>query len=285
MVLIVLAGALLFFYKNNIATQKSGAQNEPQNQPAAFSVLDEKDYTALTGMETYEVKSAEFKVYAPKNTLTAPGYFEVYQSGTKVFASDPDYLISGLLSFVFGDTTYVVVKDYSGGAHCCDTDYLFRVNPAGQVKLIKTFDIGNVTISKDSLLLKNNKLYLVLIDDRFQYFHTAYVDSYFFNQYLRLDGDAVYAANQDFAEIIAKTAQDCRAKIAHDASDAWLNDFLCYAANYTLIGKQNTALEDFNGFFNQFFPSGSGKDSFGETIQRDTLKQEIIETLQHDRFN
>lgn len=285
-VLVVVAGGLLFFYKNKITDQPQPViQNNSQTQSVALSILDDKDFTGSVKTESYKMGSVEFRMYNSADIIKSPGYFEVYEGVKKIFASKPNYKIGGLLAFAFGENTYVVVKDYSGGAHCCDTDYLFRINVDSQVKLIKTFDMGNMTISKDSLLVKNNKLYLALLDDSFQYFHVAYVDSYFFTQYYQLNGDVVVSANKDFAPDLIKTAEDCRDKIIHDTKDTWLNDFLCYAANYALVGKQDAAMADFNGFFNKFFPSDTGKDAFGEVIKRDALKQEIIDTLKNDRFN
>lgn len=294
-ILIAVGGGLFYFYKDKITTQQQPVvQVETQNQEGvqapAFSVIDEKDFAGSAATESYKIGSVEFKIYSGSDVTVSPGYFEVYEGTKKVFASQPNYQVGGILAFNFGDNKYAVVKDYSGGAHCCDTDYLFRINKAGEVKFLKAFDMGNATITKDNLLFSGGKLYLVLTDDSFQYFHTAYVNSYFFQQYYRLDGDTVVAANSDFAATLTKAGDDCKAKIAkapaQPDSDGnyWLNDVVCYIANYTLIGKQATALRDFDGFFNAFFPTGTGKDSFGETITRAALKQEIVDTLKNERF-
>lgn len=288
------AGALLYFYKNNITTQGPvvNTQDAAQTQQAVLSVLDEKDFGSSNKVETYGMGSISFKLYPWVDGANTAGYFEVYQNGIKIFSSQPNYQVNGILAFVFGENKYVMVKDYSGGAHCCDTDYLFRINKSGEVKLIRTFEMGNATISKENLLAKNNKLYLVLTDDTFQYFHVPFAYSYFFPQYFQLNGDAVTLANNDFADVITKTAEDCKVKVAKapvqpdEDGNYWLNSAVCYIANYALVGKQATALAEFDGFFNKFFPTGTGKDAFGETITRAGVKKEIDEsTKTNDRFN
>ncbi len=290
-VLLVLAGVVLYFYRNRIdSVNQSANTHQTQAQPAAFSVLDDKDFAGSTKVESYKIGTAEFKIYPWNEAANKPGYFEVYQGGKKVFSSDPNYNVGELVAFKLGDNSYAVVDDYSGGAHCCDTDYLFRVNKNNEVKLLKKFDMGNARISKDNLLFKNNTLYISIMDDSFQYFHVPYAMSYFFTQYYRLDGDNVVLANADFKDDIAKIAQDCQAKITKDPAHLddqqhyWLNDTICYIANSTLIGKGDEALAKFDGYFNHFFPSGTGTDEFGEIIKRGTLKQEITDILKNGRF-
>ncbi len=290
-IFVILGAVILFLYKDKITSpQQPVVQNTAPSQQVAFSVLDEKDFSSSNKVETYDMGLVSFKLYPWIDGTNTPGYFEAYQNGIKVFSSKPNYQVGGILVFALGDNKYAAVKDYSGGAHCCDTDYLFRINKAGEVKLIKTFEMGNATITKDNLLFKDGKLYFVLTDDSFQYFHTAYANSYFFQQYYKFDGDSVVAANADFSAQLIKAGDDCKAKIAKDKAQPddngnyWLNDVVCYIANYTLVGKQSAALADFNGFFNKFFPTGTGKDSFGETITREKLKQEIVDTLKNERF-
>ncbi|MBX4200653.1 hypothetical protein KW786_00835 [Candidatus Parcubacteria bacterium] len=292
-VLVALAGLVLHFYKASIdSAGKSTNSNQDKNPSASagFSILDDKDFNSSTKMESYKLGDAEFKIYPMDDSTNKGGYFEVYQQSKKVFSSEPNYGIGELVAFKLGENKYVIVDDYSGGAHCCDTDYLFRINKDSQVKLLKKFEMGNARLTKESLLFKNSKLYLVLMDDSFQYFHVPYALSYFFTQYYRLDGDNVVVANSDFKDDLIRTAEACEAKIlkdpikADDQGHYWLNDLICYVTNYTLAGKQADALKKFDGYFNHFYPSGTGKDEFGEVIKRDTLKKEIIDILKDERF-
>jgi len=296
--LIILAGGLLFFYKNKINTPAPSNNNQTQvpSQQTDFSVLAEKDFISLTGTESYNLGQVEFVIHAPKDDMQSMGYFEVKQNGVKVFSSEPNYQITGLLSFSFGENKYVVVKDYSGGAHCCDTDYLFRINGQGQVKLIKKFDMGNTTIAKDNLLFKNHKLYFILTDDSFQYFHAPFADSYFFEQYLELRGDDVVLANKDFSSELIGRAEMCTQQLAEDTqavkSDAtltinsWLPNALCRITNYTLAGS-NLAWQGFEEYFNVFktaSPTSVQDYLTKKSVDVATLKKEITEILQNERF-
>jgi hypothetical protein len=293
-VIIILAGLFFYFKKSGSPVKKVSTEK------SIFSIIDDKEnlWDSKT-VQSYKIDAAEFRVYpliSSTNNLTA-GYFEVLNNGKKVFASDPDYSINELISFQYNANKYVVVDDYSGGAHCCNTDYLFRINSAGDVKLIKTFDMGNAGIIKDSLLLKGNQLYFVLGDDRFSYFHTPYAGSYFFYQYYKLDGDNVIIANNDFKDSLIKTANDCQSALDQEMKDIatdssgrtfsyWFNSLLCRVVNFELAGDEKSAWQGFDGYFQQaasISPSFT-KDDFNEAVSAQSVKKEILDSMSQNRF-
>src|SRR3989338_1105268 len=139
--------ASLFFYARDIKNPKSETgNNEMKNEPSVLVVIDEKSYWEELSVQTYSVGNFQFKIYPKKDDGInfSSGWFQIYDGQKEIFSTQPDEsdTVSGLLHFLFGENQYVVVKSYSGGAHCCDTDYIFRINGNNELKLIKTWELG-----------------------------------------------------------------------------------------------------------------------------------------------
>ena len=284
--------ASLFFYARDIKNPKSETgNNEMKNEPSVLVVIDEKSYWEELSVQTYSVGNFQFKIYPKKDDGInfSSGWFQIYDGQKEIFSTQPDEsdTVSGLLHFLFGENQYVVVKSYSGGAHCCDTDYIFRINGNNELKLIKTWELGNATIFKDSLVVKNEKLYFAISDDRFSYFHVPYSGSYFFTQYYQLDGDNITLANGDFKDEFLKNVVACQENLNKDLKapkneyyfETWFADLLCYVTSHMLAGNKETALGGFDDYFAKFAYGKTVTDSFNEKLDRETVKQEIIETL------
>lgn len=295
--IVILAGlfAVGFYMMRDKENPLVDSQPQNENQPAqqaSFSVLDDKQFLDSDTVESYKLGTAEFKIYPLKEDPTMTGgWFEAINNGQRIFASNPNYRVAGLLTFEFAGSKYVVIRDFSGGAHCCDTDYLFRLSDNNNLKLIKTFDMGNGFIVKDSLVFTNNKLYFKLGDDRFAYFHVPYSASYMFVQYYELKGDQVALANQDFKEELIKNAKECETSLSAMVKkktndfEEWFVQLLCYMANYMLAGQEETASQGFDIYFKAFSGEAAVKDSFGTTLEPEKLKKEIFDSLEDKRFN
>lgn len=266
-----------------------------------FKILNENSYWDSNKIESYKLGSVEFKIYPldESGQDIKDGFFEVYNNGKKIFSSaDSSWQISGLLAFKFKNNEYVVVGDYSGGAHCCDTDYLFRINSANGVKLIKTFSMGNASINKENLIFKNKNLYLALDDDRFAYFHVSYASSPFFNQYYKIEGDNLVLANNDFKEDYIKVAENCDSdinstfdKMASSSKEDyffedWFSNLVCRTVNYKLAGEDTLAWQGFEDYFKKAgsYSSGYLIDLGGSKVTPAGIKQEIINQLEINKF-
>ena len=85
LVIVAFVGCL-FLYRQKV--QQAPPENQHNaSQESAFSLVDDKDFFTLTGIESYKINAVEFKIYAPQDAVQAPGYFEVFQNSTKVFTS------------------------------------------------------------------------------------------------------------------------------------------------------------------------------------------------------
>ncbi len=297
--LVIFAGLWFFHLKNNTKVSSQTVSKAPAPQVNTFSILTDTDFSASTTLQHYTLGPVTFSIYPLVQSASAinPGHFEVDDNGQKVFSSTPNYNVNELIAFTYNQNTYVVVDDYSGGAHCCDTDYLFRINPQNQVKLIKTLDMGNNSIIKSSLLFQNNTLYFVLGDDRFAYFHAPFAESYFFSQYYKLEGDNLVLANSDFAAEFTKNAQVCQTNLTQDLAnvksdptlnlDSWIPDLLCKVTSDTLAGNSTLAWQGFENYFAEFGAASPASVEDYDTqkpVVVANLKKEIMDTLNQQRF-
>ena len=250
-----------------------------------YSILDRVSFWTEISIKYYKLGTAEFIIYPliEEDHTFQFGYFEAYNNGEKVFFSEPVYKIADLLSFKYKNDKYIILSDYSGGAHCCFQEYIFRLDENNDLKLIKSPPTGNTTISENNLIFKNGKLYLTIRDDRFAYFHTAYAGSYFFNRYFLINGEELVESNLDFKEEYIKEAGDCKKDLdiyldekTIEDFEAWFPKLLCKAVNYLVIGEEGNAWEKFGDYFSKL--SVIAPPRFKED-NLTTIKQEIIEKM------
>jgi len=211
--------------------------------------------------ETVEFGSAIFIIYPPINNIGAEqeeGYFEAYQGTNLIYSSDKLNSISNIFSFDYDAGTYIIATAYSGGAHCCFTQYIFYQDNNGKLAPVQEIATNNATISSDSFFVKNNKLYLSIMDDRFAYFYTSYASSYSFNQFYRLNKNNLVLDNSLFKEDFNKEAVRCETDLKtinpsniYSLED-WFPTLICKVANYWYAGDQNMAWNNFNDYFDKF---------------------------------
>lgn len=236
---------------------------------AGITDINQQNLFDTQQVETFSVDSAKFIIYPLKDisaTEQEEGYFEAYQDINLIYSSDKLYNIAGIFSFNYNSDTYIVVTSYSGGAHCCFTEYIFYKDANEKLTLIRELATNNATISPDSFLVKNNNLYLSIMDDRFAYFYTSYASSYSFVQFFQLDDKNLTSANGPFEDEFLKEAGRCETELnAINPADIysmedWFPTLLCKVSNYWYSGDQNKAWSGFNDYFTKFGASENPND-------------------------
>lgn len=218
-------------------------------------------------------------------------------------------ILNSSFGLIYKDKKYIFSYDYSGGAHCCFSWYIFKVNednylerieptnPQGE-KLRVTIG-GNIGPGKDNFILKNNKLYLVVVDDRFAYDCGSYVGSPFFKRYFLIEEDKLILNNTDFKEEFIKTAiedegglQDFyermqlmtpeEIKKEMYSFDQWCPLLVRRTVNYLVAGEDKKAWENLDETFDKFSSISSellklyGKETTPEEI-RTLINKKMIE--------
>ncbi len=246
---------------------------EPQKP---YSIIDELNFIEEKSVKEYKIGTAVFKIF-PQIEMNF-GYFEAYNNkGQRIYSSEPVYAISDLLSFEYKNNKYIVISEYSGGAHCCFEEYIFMLDTEDNLNLIDTLDLGNASISKDNLLYKDGKLYLVVYDDRFAYFHTSYADSYFFKKYYLIEEDKFIINNLDFKEEYLSEATRCKNELnSYDPSFGFepASPYLvCLTANYILAGEEEHAWQELGNIY-------SANPSLIKWVSEEKFKREIQEKME-----
>ncbi len=279
-VVILAAAGLIFyffFYQTERAKIKGREETGEVSDSADFSILEAKEIPF--GEEySYEIGTAEFVVYPPDLENYQFGYFEVYNRGEKIYASAPLYMVLDILAFEYQGNKYVILSDYSGGAHCCFRDYIFYLTEDDELKFMGSLDLGETHILEESLLVKGKNLYLKIFDDRFAYFYTPYVNSYFFPQYLKVEGDQLTISNTDFQEDYLEQALGCENDLEEKLAEQKTKEFenyspllVCITANYLLAGQEKKAWQKFEDYSVQV-----PLDYYGELVNLEQFKQDLI---------
>lgn len=259
-------------------------QEEMFKTKEVYSIINEISFIGETTVKEYEIGTAKFKifpkVYKPETRKYLWGYFEVYNKGERIYTSEPIYAISDLLAFEYQGNKYIILSEYSGGAHCCFREYIFVLDKNNNLKLIEILPLRNAHISKDSLIVKDGKLYLRVKDDRFAYFHTAYAASYFFNQYFLIDGDKLIKSNTNFKHEYIEEARRCEKELDKRLSEdkvhyleEWVPLMICKVVNYLLAEDEEKAWEKFEDYFLKL-----------DGLNSQVIKEEIIEKMNQQRF-
>jgi hypothetical protein len=145
--------------------------------------IEKVSFTNLKKPVERSIDTVKIKIY-PTETEGAffSGKVEVYNKDKKIY----DYVTFGMpqiIAFEYDGYKYIIISEYSGGAHCCFNYHIFALDQNNNLKLTRDLPLGNASVSKNSLVARNGKLYLKTSDDRFAYFYAPYAGSYSFNQY------------------------------------------------------------------------------------------------------
>ncbi len=251
---------------NKAEEKKDESTNDISNnnetlKSAGITNIKKKDLYDSSQTETISFDSAKFIIYPLENitgTEQEEGYFEAYQDINLIYSSDKLYKISNIFSFDYNTGTYIIATAYSGGAHCCFTQYIFYQDEKEKLTLVREMATNNTAISPDSFLVKNGNLYLSIMDDRFSYFYTSYASSYSYNQFYQLNKNNIALNNEPFKEDFIKEAKRCELDLSTiNPSDIysledWFPTLICKITNYWHAGDQDKAWDNFNDYFSKF---------------------------------
>jgi len=285
-IFVLIAGAvifLIFFYKPDQERSKSKNDTLDLNN---FLILETEE-VSYDEESRYEINTAEFVIYPPDLETFEFGYFEAYNKGEKVFTSTPIYMILDILAFKYQRNEYIIVSEYSGGAHCCFSEYIFYLGKDNELKFIGTLDLGETHLSGAGLTMRNKKLYIKIFDDKFVYFYTPYVNSYFFAQYLEVQDDQFIMNNTDFRKDYLKGAAICENDLEEQLEKQETEEFedyspllVCITVNYLLADEEEDAWQKFEEYSVQV-----PLNYYGDLVDLEQFKQDLIDLFESETIS
>jgi hypothetical protein len=242
------------------------------NENLNLTTIKEKLYP-LQDKEEYRIGDGEFKVVGKIKETLLPD-IRVYKKHTELMKIEEYPYGCGLWCFSYNDYKYVILEGYTGGAHCCESQYIFVVTPNGELKFIRNIT-SEGAISLSSLIFKNGKLYIKLTDSRFEYFFGPHPFAFYVDQHFLIDGEKIILDNSEFKEEYIKKAKE-KTKDCFEVKN-WEEQapILCIGelvVNYLLAGEEETAWKIAEEFFNEF---PDVKDANGNKITLEEFREEI----------
>jgi len=256
-----------------------------------WQIIDEIDLKHRIPYFEYKIGTAEFKIFHEGDVGLAR--IEIYNNGERFsdsrFSLATEFLnmFSKILTLKYEDNYYIFLQEWTGGAHCCYPEYVFMLNKNNELKFIKELKFGDdSSFSKDNFIEKDGNLYIRFTDSRFRYFHACFACSFFFDQYLLVDGENFIVRNFDFKDEFIKKAEQCENKLSdylkedskefRDLGD-WSPVLTCKAVNYLLAGERKKAWEDFDSYFEKLPNNDFMRDSV--RVSSEEFKLEIKKDL------
>lgn len=178
----------------------------------------------------------------------------IYKNDEKVFElkSNPpteEYYPANSPPFNTNESPVLLIKDYSGGMHCCSTFYLFDMGK--NFRQLQKIAAGD----NDDIINKNNELRLY--DPIFSYFFTSFADSPMPKVYLKFaDNKLVFDKqkmkrsynNNEFNQILAKLDQKTN---KNSTKTGMASEFLGNTINLIYSGNANLAWKLIDEFFSK----------------------------------
>jgi len=193
-------------------------------------------------------------------------------------------MVLDILAFKYQWNEYIIVSDYSGGAHCCFSEYIFCLGENNELKFIGSLDLGETHISEESLVMKGKNLFIKIFDDRFAYFYTPYVNSYFFAQYLEVEDDQLIINNTDFQADYLEQAFRCENDLKEQLAKQETEEFenyspllVCITVNYLLANEEEEAWQKFEQYSVQV-----PLNYYGDLVDLEQFKQDLINLYQSE---
>ena len=168
---------LLFALRLNAApTQKPFGQLKEEQKFKDYTVriyrIDpdslNNDKNQQDGMACFEILHSGKQVF-----FQVGNKFEIGNSGNGNITNN---LIAMGRSITSDKQPNLVIKDWSGGAHCCYTFFIFQIGAA--FKLIGSIDLQNGVGSDFKDLRRDGNLELVMQDWTFQYWNACFAESF-----------------------------------------------------------------------------------------------------------
>jgi len=249
--------------------------------------------TKTSGDKTeYIIDTARFEVIKKKEVITTEPFskeepytqyewsFAAYNNGEKIYEkplgeASPQ---SGEISaFEYKNNKYISVSDYSGGAHCCYSHHIFVLTDK-ELKLI------DILYGDTGITTAGDKVYLSKLDDRFDYFYSSHVGSYFFERYFLVDNNKLIESNFDFQSDYLKKADDCDKKLNEGLQqnkypELLFSNLICRVVNYLIVGENDKAWVNFEDYFNKIKANPKTETYNLKGKDAETIKAEIIDKM------
>jgi hypothetical protein len=209
----------------------------------------------------------EFNKREDKNPVV-----ELFYNGRKIYEFEDLALdeYTSLWCFSYKDYKYLVINSYTGGAHCCSVSDIFALTPNGDLKFVRSFISEYAYVDVDSLMIKNNKLYIEL-PYYFGNFFGPSLSGFSGVKYYLLDADKMIDAHYEFEEEYLKKAEQ-RSKECFSKEEP---DITCIGEvvyNYLMADEEKIAQETAEKFFNKF---PDIKDDMGNKIILEEFMKEV----------
>lgn len=246
----------------------------------SWQVIDAIEVEHQNPYYSYKIGTAEFRIYKRNEPDEFGSYdwrdrLEVFNKGERLgdpSASPVDfYVISRITALRHNGDRYIFLQNWTGGAHCCQDEYVFRLDKDDSLRAIEILSLLDGELSSENIIQKNGYLYLKLMDLRFRYFHTSFAGSPVFYQYLIINGDQFIIRNGDFKEEYIKQAKIDQGeldkylkntKIEEMQFPDWSPFLVQQTVNYLMAGESEKAWSEFDSYFQKFsaISSSSLKD-------------------------
>ena len=255
----------------NLDLEKTKEINYPFADPETFEHIKKE----------YWIGKGKFKPFE-KTEYTME--LRVYNKDEEIMKTYSNWLGTSLWCFSFDNNKYVILRTFTGGAHCCVPNYIFSITPTNELKFIKNIETELDAISLSSLVFRNGKLYIRIRDSRFEYFFGPHPSAFYADEYFLIDEEKVTLDNSGFKEEYVKKAEE-KTKDCFEVKN-WEEQvpILCIGelvVNYLLAGEEKIAWETVEKFFTEF---PNLKDNFGNKIMLEDFKKEIEERLARTVF-
>jgi len=254
----------------------------------------------------YKIGTAEFKIYHDVG-INKDARVEVFNNGENLkntTVTPPDFfVINKILALRHKGDKYVFLQNWTGAAHCCREEYVFRLDENNNLKPIELLNLMDGELSSDSIIQKNGFLYLKVPDYRFRYFHTSFAGSPIFFQYLSISDGKFLIRNGDFTEEYINQAKEDRARLDDYLLNTEKENIKFYewspllveqTVNYLMGGLPNEAWNLFDNYFEKFAAASPDSlldfDSFltgyssRNIVSLDQFKLEIKKLLLESSF-
>lgn len=227
-------------------------------EPELIQIMDPEPQAPYS---SYKIDTVEFRVYQYTDYAT----LEIYNKGEKydnLAASPPNFhIISGITVLKHGGDRYIFLENWTGGMHCCQEEYIFKLDGDNNLKAIELLFLMDERLTSEKIIIKNDYLYLKLLDFRFRYFHASFAGSPVFYQYLIIDGDQFIIRNGDFKEEYIKQAKIDQWELDKYLKNTKIEDMKFYdwspflvqqTVNYLMAGEPEKAWSEFDSYFQKF---------------------------------
>jgi hypothetical protein len=237
------------------------------NKGIVYDLLDEKAFEYKIGRGKFELSKTKMEGMTMKKRD-----IKVYNENQEIMREDTTS-IGRLWCFTFQNNRYVILTTYSGGAHCCTSNFIFFITPTNELKIIEEIITELYNITPSSLLFKSGKLYINVKGYNIGYILGSYLTNFPIELYYLIDGSKISLVISEFKEEYLKKAEEINKEVMNNGN---LSEAGEAVMNYLLAGEEKKAWEAAEKFFAKF-PNliNEISEKTGKKITLEDLKEEF----------